>query len=221
MEVELARSPSLQEIHPHVQDTPDWMDRQCGRSLLGDYGAVTDQAQEVHCSRQSVYDHAQKVYAAVAAEHSGGPSREQLIQENQAVREENTQLWNWLSLTIEFPLVKQHKVSAVALGMGLSLTQIAVLLALLLGAKAAPARSTVHRGDQAAGVAAGKVLTRLDAQCKALVLVGCLDEIFFHGRAVLVGVEPASMVWFLGRRPATRGSRSGPSNCGLGTACNT
>src|SRR5208337_1614495 len=98
----------------------------------GDHGAVTRQAQEVHCSRQSVYDHAQKVYAAVAAEHSGGPSREQLIQENQALREENTQLWNWLSLTIEFSLVKQHEFSAVALGMGLSLTQIAVLLALLL-----------------------------------------------------------------------------------------
>ena len=41
---------------------------------------------------------------------------------------------------------------------------------------------------------------RLDAQCKALVLVGCLDEIFFHGRPVLVGVEPASMVWFMGKR---------------------
>ena len=38
----------------------------------------------------------------MAAEHSGGPSREQLIQENQALREENAQLWNWLSLTIEF-----------------------------------------------------------------------------------------------------------------------
>ncbi|MGZ3392356.1 MAG: hypothetical protein ACXVCF_22580 [Isosphaeraceae bacterium] len=70
--------------------------------------------------------------AAVAAEHSGGPSREQLIQKNQALREENTQLWNWLSLTIEFLLVKQHEFSAVALAMGLSLTQIAVLLALLL-----------------------------------------------------------------------------------------
>ena len=115
-----------------------------------DHGAVTHQAQEVHCSRQSVYDHAQKVHAAVAAEHSGGPSREELIQENQALREENTQLWNWLSLTIEFPLVKQHEFSAVALAMGLSLTQIAVLLALLLGAKAAPARSTVHRWVQAA-----------------------------------------------------------------------
>ena len=57
------------------------------------------------------------------------------------------------------------------------------------------------------GVAAGKVLTRLDAQCKALVLVGCLDEIFFHGRAVLVGVEPASIVWFPGKKVSVlRGS---------------
>ena len=56
----------------------------------------------------------------MAAEHSGGPSREQLIQENQALREENAQLWNWLSLTIEFLLVKQYEFSAVALAMGLS-----------------------------------------------------------------------------------------------------
>jgi hypothetical protein len=33
-----------------------------------------------------------------------------------------------------------------------------------------------------------------------LVLVACLDEIFFHGRAVLVGVEPHTMVWFLGQK---------------------
>jgi hypothetical protein len=33
-----------------------------------------------------------------------------------------------------------------------------------------------------------------------LVLVGCLDEIFFHGRPVLVAVEPASMTWFLGQK---------------------
>jgi hypothetical protein len=173
----------------------------------GDHGAVTQQAQEIPCSRQSVYDHAAKVHAAVAAEHSDGPSRQQLVQENQALREENAQLWNWLALTIEFPAVKQQEFSAVALGMGLSLTQIAVLLALLLGARAAPSRSTVHRWVQAAGVAAGKVLKRLDARCKALVLVGCLDEIFFHGRPVLVGVEPASMVWFIGKKVSVlRGS---------------
>jgi hypothetical protein len=37
-----------------------------------------------------------------------------------------------------------------------------------------------------------------------LVLVGGLDEIFFHGRPVLVAVEPASMTWFLGQKADDR-----------------
>jgi hypothetical protein len=37
-----------------------------------------------------------------------------------------------------------------------------------------------------------------------LVLVGCLDEIFFHRHPVLVGVEPHSMVWFLGKKADDR-----------------
>jgi hypothetical protein len=40
----------------------------------------------------------------------------------------------------------------------------------------------------------------LDHLAKTLVVVGCLDEIFFHRRPVLVGVEPTSMVWFLGKK---------------------
>ena len=40
------------------------------------------------------------------------------------------------------------------------------------------------------------------------MLVGCLDEIFFHRRPVLVGVEPASMVWSLGQKAA---DRTGPT----------
>jgi hypothetical protein len=58
----------------------------------------------------------------------------------------------------------------------------------------------VHRRIEAAGLVAGRVMKSLDARCKALVLVGCLDEIFFHGRPVLVGVEPASMTWSLGQK---------------------
>src|SRR5262249_21355821 len=50
----------------------------------------------------------------------------------------------------------------------------------------------------------GRVLEALDRRCRALILVGCLDEIFFHGRPVLVGVEPARLTWFLGRRAADR-----------------
>jgi hypothetical protein len=170
--------------------------------LTGHHGAVTTQAQQCGCSRQSVYDHAQKVVAAVAAEHSGGPTREQLLQENAALRRENAQLWDWLFQTIEFPRAKQQEFAVTALAMGVSLNQVLVLLAILLGAAAAPGRSTVHRWVQAAGKAAGAVLERLDQAAKSLVSVGCLDEIFFHRRPVLVGIEPTSMVWFLGTKAA-------------------
>lgn len=36
-----------------------------------------------------------------------------------------------------------------------------------------------------------------------LVLVGCLDEIFFQRKPVLVGVEPISTTWFLGKKVAS------------------
>ena len=168
--------------------------------LTGPHGAVTEQARQAGCSRQSVYDHAHKVVAALAAEHAGGPTRERLLRENDALRRENARLWDWLSQTVEFPPDKQKQFAVTATAMGLSLDQTVALLAILLGARAAPGRSTVHRWGRAAARAAGAVLERLDRAAKALVVVGCLDEIFFHRRPILVGVEPQSMVWFLGTK---------------------
>src|SRR5437588_3895782 len=167
--------------------------------LTGLYGDVTRQARLADCSRQTIYDHAHKVQAAVVDAHDDGPTRAALIAENQRLAQENAQLWRWLEETIEFPVIKQHEFVAIATAMGLSLNQVLALLALVLGVQACPGRSTLHRWIKLAGVAAGRVLKLLDARCRALVLVGCLDEIFFHGRPVLVGVEPASMAWFLGR----------------------
>ena len=164
-------------------------------------GAVTEQAKMARCSRQSVYDHAGKVKAAVEAEHGGGgPTRAELVEENEARRQENTQLWGWLSQTIELPLAKIQEFAVTAVAMGLSNSQVRALLAILQGAKASPSRSTIHRWVKAAGIAAGEVLKQLDRSCQKLVLVGCLDEIFFHRQPVLVGIEPHSMVWFLGKK---------------------
>ena len=171
--------------------------------LTGVRGAVTLRAQESGCCRQSVYTHARKVTSAVAAEHDGGPTRAELIGENEALRRENTPLWEWLFQTVDFGLAKQQEFSVTAMAMGLSHNQIVVLLKILLGAKACPSRSTIHRWVQAAGKAAGEVLKQLDRSCKELVLVGCLDEIFFHRQPVLVGVEPMSMAWFLGKKVAS------------------
>ncbi len=173
-------------------------------SLAGSYGDVTRQAQAADCSRQTVYDHAQKVQAAVAAEHAGGPTRVELIQENERLRQENARLWDWLAQTIEFPPGKRHEFTVTAVAMGLSLNQVLVLLAILMGTQARPGRSTVQRWVKAAGRKATCVLKGLDRRCRPLILVGCLDEIFFHGRPVLVGVEPASMTWFLGHKADDR-----------------
>ena len=159
--------------------------------LTGLYGDVTHQAEVADCSRQTIYDHAHKVQAAVEDAHDGGPTRARLIAENQQLRHENAQLLDWLARTIEFPPDKQREFTVTAAAMGLSLNQVLALLALILGKHAGPGRSTLHRWIKRAAVAAGRVLKVLDAQCRALVLVGCLDEIFFHGRPVLVGVEPA------------------------------
>src|SRR3954453_21573800 len=167
--------------------------------LTGLYGGSPRQAQVADCSRQTIYDHAHKVQAAVVDAHDGGPARATLIAQIHQLRLENAQLWDWLAQTIEFPASKQHEFSVTAAAMGLSLNQVLVLLALILGRQACPSRSTLQRWIQPAAVAAGRVLKLLDARCRALVLGGCIDEIFFHGRPVLVGVEPASMAWFLGQ----------------------
>jgi hypothetical protein len=172
--------------------------------LAGTYGDVTHQAEAADCSRQTVYDHAQKVQAAVEAEHAGGPTRAELIQENHHLRQENARLWDWLAHTIEFPLSKQQEFTVTATAMGLSLNQVLILLALLMGRQARPGRGTLGRWVKVAGETAARVLKHLDTQCRSLVLVGCLDEIFFHRRPVLVGVEPSSMVWFLGQKATDR-----------------
>jgi hypothetical protein len=172
--------------------------------LRGHYGDVTASAHDADCSRQTAYDHARKVIAAVEAEHDQGPPRHELLEQIHSLRHENAQLWGWLSQTVDFPEPKRQQFTVTAAAMGLSLNQIAALLAIVLGRAARPSRSALHRVVQAAGRHAGQVLKALDQRCHALVLVGCLDEIFFHGRPVLVGVEPASLVWFLGVRAADR-----------------
>ncbi len=167
-------------------------------------GAITHPAQQAAWSRQTVYDQAQKVHGAVEAHYVGGPTRADLIPQNHRLRHEHAPLWDWLRHTIEFPPCKHQEFSVTARARGLSLNQTLVLRTLLRGTRARPGRCTIPRGIKAAGPTAAKVLRRLDLACQAVVLGGGLDEIFFPRRPVLVGVEPASRVWFLGRRASDR-----------------
>src|SRR5436305_10987720 len=55
-------------------------------ALFGTYGAVTAQAEQAGCSRQSVYDHAEQVQQAIAEAQLPGPSRAELLAENRRLR---------------------------------------------------------------------------------------------------------------------------------------
>ena len=59
---------------------------------------------------------------------------------------------------------------------------------------------------------AGGVLAVLDRACQLLVLILCLNEIFFHREPVLVAVGPHGMAWVAGQRDP---DRSGETWCGL------
>src|SRR5262249_24268082 len=125
-----------------------WIAKAAAR-FTGHRGAAAEQARQTGCSRQCVSDHARKVLAAVEAEHSRAPTRQDLLAENATLRQENAQLWDWLFQTIELPPAQQQQFAGTALAMGLSLNQTRGLLTILLGPAAAPGRSPVHCWAQA------------------------------------------------------------------------
>jgi hypothetical protein len=94
--------------------------------------------------------------------------------------------------------------------MGLSLSQIVTLFAIVLPLSAVPSRAMVGRWVQEAAAQAGRLLVVLDRACQARVRVLCLDEIFLQREPVLMAIEPHSMAWMAGQRgPDRRGERWG------------
>jgi hypothetical protein len=176
--------------------------------LVGPHGSVTAQAEQAGCSRQTVYDHADKVQQAVADAQLPGPSRQQLLQENARLRQENRQLWDELDRAVDCPEGKQRQFTTTACAMGLSLTQALVLLAILLPPARLPSRATLGRWLNQSARAAGRLLAALDKACRCLVVSLCIDEIFFRRQVVLMAVEPHSFAWVLGQRAL---DRSGPT----------
>ena len=176
--------------------------------LCGRHGAVTQQAEQAGCSRQAAYQHADKVHQALADAHPPGPTRADLRAEIQRLRAENQQLWDWLEEALEPPKPKQRQFAVAAAAMGLSLCQTLALLAILLPRRHCPGRATLGRWVHAAARQASGLLAVLDRACRGLVVCLCLDEIFFHRKPVLMGIEPHSLAWVLGTRAP---DRSGPT----------
>jgi hypothetical protein len=193
-----------------------WIGNACA-ALCGSHGSVTAAAHEAECSRQSVYDHADKVRQAVEEARLPGPSRAELLQEMARLRQENRLLRQQLghaqrlqphALRLDRP-AQQH-FATVAHAMGLSFNQIEELFALLFRYALAapptrgPGRSTIARWVHQAACRAGKILAVLDPLTRPLALLLALDEIFFHGQPVLMAVEPHGFALLLCQRGPDR-----------------
>ena len=172
--------------------------------LRGTWGAVTQRAQQSGYSRTAIYTHAQRVVQAVFHEQANGVCYETLVVENERLRAENAQLWQAWSEAEELSHETPCEFAATGSAMGLSLTQIMVLLAVVVPRGTVASRATIGRWVQLASAKASQLLTVLDRACQPYVQRLCLDEIFFHRDPVLVAVEPHSMVWVAGQRGPNR-----------------
>jgi hypothetical protein len=173
-------------------------------AIFGEHGEVTQQARRIGCSRQTVYNHGDEAQQAFSDADQLGPCRAELFQENQRLQQENQQLWQWLEEALEPSAGQQRQFAATAAALGLSLGQTRMLLAIVLPRRACPSRAKLGRWVQKAAGRASRVLRLLDQVCQPLVLILCLDEIFFRRQPVLMGVEPHSMAWVVGQRSADR-----------------
>ena len=118
--------------------------------LVGVFGRTSQQARDTGCSRQTAYDHARKVQAAVHECAGGGPSRDQLRQQLDQCQNELRQLYDYADTLNAVPVERQRQFAATASAYGLSTSQIVALLAIVLAPDPAPSRSTVDRWLQAA-----------------------------------------------------------------------
>jgi hypothetical protein len=149
----------------------------------GPHGAVTQQAHQSGCSRETVYEHARKVEQRLAeppAEPAAlAESRAEIRRLNQVIAALTSQAED----RVHLDKAEQRRLATTAFAMGLSLRQIEGVLGLLLAESDAkpPDHSTVGHWIQEQAERAGCVLKALDAHAAPSVQTLCLDEIFFGG----------------------------------------
>src|SRR5947209_3081923 len=140
--------------------------------LFGSHGDVRQAARQAGCSRQTVYDHADRVQRAVEDARLPGPSREELLAQLEHLRRENARLRGQLAQRtefIEFNEQRRRRLAVKAAAMGISLNQTEELFDALLGdqpacvaCKPKPCRAGIGRWVLAACLLAGSVLRVLD-----------------------------------------------------------
>ena len=153
--------------------------------FTGRHGAVTRQAQQAGCSRQTVYQHAHKLEQRLGDEPAADPPTEERPRPAPVTAPEPAA---GPRILLDKDQLKELATTAFALC--LSLRQVADLLGVLLPADKVPDHSTRGHGIQAEADRAGAVLAALDPACADRVKTLALDAIFFGGDRPWWGSSP-------------------------------
>src|SRR3954452_19436663 len=135
--------------------------RNAAAVFSGCYGAVTRQAEQAGCSRQTVYDHARRIEQGLQPPAPAAPPAEVPVSSPAVSLDEPT----------------RRRLAVTAFAMGISTRQIEDLLRVILGDDG-PDRATIGRWVADAAEKAGSVLEALDAAATPRVQTLALDEIF-------------------------------------------
>jgi hypothetical protein len=145
--------------------------------LCGQYGDVTEMANDREQSRQSLYREAEQV--ANAVDGTAAQSRINELQHQLARQSDEIQaLQDRLKQTIEITPDKQHEFATLAQAEGVSLSVARRLLRVVEGSKSTPSVATLGRATLEAGVRAGGLLRVLDEVARPEVKQAVADEIF-------------------------------------------
>jgi hypothetical protein len=148
--------------------------------LSRQHGAVTRQAGQSGCSRETVYEHAQKVEQRLADEATADVVAE-LRAANQRLHEAITHLQRKAQGQVLLDKGKQRQFATNACAMGVSLRQVEDLLGVLLPQDQVPDHSTLGRWVADEAQRAGAVLAAIDPACAPRIQTLAIDEIFFGG----------------------------------------
>jgi hypothetical protein len=146
--------------------------RNAAAVFSGCYGAVTRQAEQAGCSRQTVYDHARRVEQRLRSAAPAPPPAAAPVPPA-AVLDEPT---------------RRH-LAVTAFAMGISTRQIEDLFRVILPDDA-PDHSTIGRWVADEAKKAKPVLEALDAASAPRIRTLALDEIFFGGGRPWSGSSP-------------------------------
>src|SRR5437763_8580202 len=94
----------------------------------GQHGSVTEQARKAGCSRETVYEHAQKVEQRLADPPAEDTKRAEVQAEDQRPRQELAHRKRQAEPRIRFDKAKRRELATTAFAMGLSTRQIEDLL---------------------------------------------------------------------------------------------